>query len=74
MPGFRLSAPAGTEALTARHLLTHAGSIDGNHFIDLGRNDDAIGKLSPPLLMRTALSHRAPSSPIPTAGTRYSLD
>jgi len=42
LPGFRLSDPAATESLTARHLLTHTGGIDGNHFTDAGRNDDAI--------------------------------
>lgn len=42
LPGFRLSDPAATASLTARHLLTHTGGIDGNHFIDTGRNDDAI--------------------------------
>lgn len=36
LPGFRLSC------ITARHLLTHMSGIDGNHFIDTGRNDDAI--------------------------------
>jgi CubicO group peptidase (beta-lactamase class C family) len=44
LPGFRLSDPVATEALTARHLLTHTGGIDGNHFTDTGRNDDAIEK------------------------------
>lgn len=44
MPGFRLSDPDATEVLTARHLLTHTGGIDGNHFTDTGRNDDAIEK------------------------------
>src|SRR5262245_2607768 len=44
VPGFRLSDPAATDALTARHLLTHTGGIDGNHLTDTGRNDDAIEK------------------------------
>ncbi|MGP4101428.1 serine hydrolase domain-containing protein [Nonomuraea sp. KM90] len=44
LPGFRLSDPAATAFLTARHLLTHTGGIDGNHFTDTGRNDDAIEK------------------------------
>ncbi|MET9266325.1 serine hydrolase domain-containing protein [Amycolatopsis sp. NPDC004079] len=44
LPGFRLSDPAATESLTVRHLLTHTGGIDGNHFVDTGRNDDAIEK------------------------------
>jgi CubicO group peptidase (beta-lactamase class C family) len=42
LPGFRLSDPAAAEILTARHLLTHTGGIDGQHIIDTGRNDDAI--------------------------------
>lgn len=44
LAGFRLTDPAATESLTARHLLTHTGGIDGNHFTDTGRNDDAIEK------------------------------
>ncbi|MGW5161678.1 serine hydrolase domain-containing protein [Nonomuraea wenchangensis] len=44
LSGFRLSDPAATASLTARHLLTHTGGIDGNHFTDTGRNDDAIEK------------------------------
>ncbi|MFF0256913.1 serine hydrolase domain-containing protein [Micromonospora zamorensis] len=44
LPGFRLSDAAATASLTARHLLTHTGGIDGNHFIDTGRNEDAIEK------------------------------
>lgn len=44
LPGFRLRDPDATESLTARHLLTHTGGVDGNHFTDTGRNDDAIGK------------------------------
>ncbi|MEU4674889.1 serine hydrolase domain-containing protein [Amycolatopsis sp. NPDC023774] len=42
VPGFRLSDLAATESLTARHLLTHTGGIDGQHVPDTGRNDDAI--------------------------------
>lgn len=37
LPGF----PA---TLTARHLLTHMGGIDSNHFFDTGRNVDALEK------------------------------
>ncbi|WP_134670133.1 MULTISPECIES: serine hydrolase domain-containing protein [Amycolatopsis] len=44
LPGFRLSDPAATETLTARHLLTHTGGVDSNHLVDTGRNDDAIEK------------------------------
>jgi CubicO group peptidase (beta-lactamase class C family) len=35
LPGF-------TPSLTARHLLTHTGGMDANHFFDTGRNGDAI--------------------------------
>ncbi|HWS31579.1 MAG TPA: serine hydrolase domain-containing protein [Actinoplanes sp.] len=42
LPGFRLADPVATATMTARHLLTHTSGIDGNHFIDTGRNDDAI--------------------------------
>nr|AKQ20685.1 beta-lactamase [uncultured bacterium] len=42
LPGFRLSDPAATDTLTARHLLTHTGGIDSNHFTDTGRGADAI--------------------------------
>ncbi|GLY06692.1 serine hydrolase domain-containing protein [Actinoplanes sp. NBRC 101535] len=44
LPGFRLSDPAATATLTTRHLLTHTGGVDGNHFVDTGRNDDAIAR------------------------------
>lgn len=44
VPGFRLNGPEATARLTARHLLTHTGGIDGNHFTDTGLNDDAIEK------------------------------
>ncbi|WP_436531822.1 serine hydrolase domain-containing protein [Actinoplanes sp. HUAS TT8] len=42
LPGFRLSDPSATASLTARHLLTHTGGVDGNHFVDTGRNADAV--------------------------------
>lgn len=44
LPGFRLSDPAATATLTARHLLTHTSGIDANHDVDPGRNADAIEK------------------------------
>ncbi|MET7993972.1 serine hydrolase domain-containing protein [Amycolatopsis sp. NPDC005232] len=44
VPGFRLSDPAATASLTSRRLLTHTGGLDGNHYVDAGRNDDAIEK------------------------------
>ncbi|WNV85583.1 serine hydrolase domain-containing protein [Umezawaea sp. Da 62-37] len=44
LPGFRLGDPDATASLTARHLLTHTGGVDGNHFTDTGRDDGAIGR------------------------------
>ncbi|GGU23271.1 serine hydrolase domain-containing protein [Lentzea flava] len=44
LPGFRLSDDQATEAVTARHLLTHTSGIAPNHFTDTGCNDDAIAK------------------------------
>ncbi|MEV6240417.1 serine hydrolase domain-containing protein [Lentzea sp. NPDC051838] len=32
------------EPITARHLLSHTSGIDGNHFTDTGRNDDATAR------------------------------
>ncbi|SDL63080.1 CubicO group peptidase, beta-lactamase class C family [Lentzea albidocapillata subsp. violacea] len=37
LPGF-------TPSLTARHLLTHMGGLDSNHFFGIGRGDDALEK------------------------------
>ncbi|MEV6712278.1 serine hydrolase domain-containing protein [Lentzea sp. NPDC051208] len=37
LPGF---APS----LTARHLLTHTGGLDSNHFFGIGRGDDALAR------------------------------
>ncbi|MET1071905.1 MAG: serine hydrolase domain-containing protein [Umezawaea sp.] len=44
LPGFRLGDPTAAESLTARHLLTHTGGVDGSHLIDTGRDDDAVEK------------------------------
>ena len=33
---------ASSEAVTIRHLLTHTSGIDGDHFADTGRGDDAL--------------------------------
>ncbi|MDX8056328.1 serine hydrolase domain-containing protein [Lentzea sp. BCCO 10_0798] len=37
LPGF-------TPSLTARHLLTHMGGLDSNHFFGIGRGDDALAR------------------------------
>ena len=44
LPDFRLSDPAATDALTARHLLTHTGGLDSYYVTGNGRDDDAIEK------------------------------
>lgn len=42
VPGFRVADEAVSEAVTIRHLLTHTSGIDGDHFADTGRGDDAL--------------------------------
>jgi CubicO group peptidase (beta-lactamase class C family) len=42
LPGFRVADEAVSEAVTIRHLLTHTSGIDGDHFADTGRGDDAL--------------------------------
>jgi CubicO group peptidase (beta-lactamase class C family) len=42
LPGFRVADEAVSEAVTIRHLLTHTSGIDGDHFLDTGRGDDAL--------------------------------
>jgi len=44
LPGFRLSTPEATEALTVRHLLTHHTGFWGDDFRDQGNGDDACQK------------------------------
>lgn len=42
LPGFRVADEAVSESVTIRHLLTHTSGIDGDHFADTGRGDDAL--------------------------------
>jgi CubicO group peptidase (beta-lactamase class C family) len=42
LPGFRVADESVSEAVTIRHLLTHSSGIDGDHFLDTGRGDDAL--------------------------------
>ncbi|GAA2079178.1 serine hydrolase domain-containing protein [Actinomadura alba] len=42
VPEFRVADPVVSQRLTLRHLLTHTGGIDGDHFLDTGRGDDAL--------------------------------
>ncbi len=42
LPGFRVADEAVSDAVTIRHLLTHTSGIDGDHFADTGRGDDAL--------------------------------
>lgn len=55
---FRVADDSATLTITPRHLLTHTSGIQGDHFIDCGRNPDAlwryvstledVGQLHPP--------------------------
>ncbi|MFI6599642.1 serine hydrolase domain-containing protein [Nonomuraea sp. NPDC050536] len=42
LPGLHLADPDVTERLTLRHLLSHTSGIDGDHFLDTGRGDEAL--------------------------------
>ncbi|HJP65381.1 MAG TPA: serine hydrolase domain-containing protein [Actinomycetota bacterium] len=42
LPDFRVADPEVSESVTIRHLLTHSSGIDGDHFQDTGKNDDAL--------------------------------
>jgi CubicO group peptidase (beta-lactamase class C family) len=44
LPDFRVADEEVSEAVTIRHLLTHTSGIDGDHFADTGRGDDALGR------------------------------
>lgn len=39
---FRVLDDAATLSITPRHLLSHTGGIEGDHFLDCGRNPDAL--------------------------------
>jgi CubicO group peptidase (beta-lactamase class C family) len=41
LPAFELAEPGAGE-ITIRHLLTHTSGIQGDHFADYGRGDDAV--------------------------------
>ncbi|MDQ2955864.1 MAG: beta-lactamase family protein [Actinomycetota bacterium] len=42
LPELRLSTPGLVDEVTVRQLLTHTSGIDGDHFYDGGRGDDAL--------------------------------
>jgi CubicO group peptidase (beta-lactamase class C family) len=42
LPDFQVDDPEVSAAVTIRHLLTHTSGIDGDHFADTGRGDDAL--------------------------------
>jgi CubicO group peptidase (beta-lactamase class C family) len=44
LPQFRVADAAVSEKVTVRHLMTHSSGIDGDHFVDTGRGDDALDK------------------------------
>lgn len=41
---FRLGDRDALGTVTPRHLLTHSSGIDGDHFVDTGRGDDAVAR------------------------------
>ena len=42
LPEFRVADEDVSASVTVRHLLTHTSGIDGDHFADTGRGDDAL--------------------------------
>src|SRR5207244_13062374 len=42
LPEFKVADPDVTRQVTMRHLLAHTSGIDGDHFVDTGRGDDAL--------------------------------
>ena len=42
LPDLRLGDEDAARRVTLRHLLTHTSGIDGDHFLDTGRGDDAL--------------------------------
>lgn len=44
LPEFRVADDTASRTVTLRHLLTHSSGIDGDHFLDTGRGDDALEK------------------------------
>jgi len=44
VPEFRVADESVSRSVTIRHLLTHSSGIDGDHFEDTGRGDDALEK------------------------------
>jgi CubicO group peptidase (beta-lactamase class C family) len=45
LPAFGVLDAAASDQITVRHLLSHTGGFDGDLFEDMGRGDDAVGKL-----------------------------
>jgi CubicO group peptidase (beta-lactamase class C family) len=42
LPELRLADPDTLRQVTLRHLLSHSSGIEGDHFVDVGRGDDAV--------------------------------
>lgn len=42
LPAFRVADAEASEQVTVRHLLTHMGGWEGDHFVDTGAGDDAL--------------------------------
>jgi CubicO group peptidase (beta-lactamase class C family) len=64
LPELRLADEEAAAAITVRHLLTHSSGIDGDHFLDCGRGDDAIARYVDSL-------HTLPQLHAPGALTTY---
>jgi CubicO group peptidase (beta-lactamase class C family) len=44
VPEFRVADESVSRSVTIRHVLSHSSGIDGDHFADTGRGDDALEK------------------------------
>jgi CubicO group peptidase (beta-lactamase class C family) len=44
VPALRLDEAGAADEITLRHLLTHTSGIQGDHFEDFGRGDDAVAR------------------------------
>jgi dipeptidyl aminopeptidase/acylaminoacyl peptidase/CubicO group peptidase (beta-lactamase class C family) len=44
LPELELADPEVTKTVTLRHLLSHTSGIEGDHFPELGRGDDAVAR------------------------------
>ncbi|HJP73268.1 MAG TPA: serine hydrolase domain-containing protein [Pseudonocardiaceae bacterium] len=71
LPDLALSDPDATNAVTLRQLLAHTSGIDGDHWADFGRGDDAVEKYVASL-EKVPISH-APGSLFSYSNAGYVL-